>query len=482
MTRHSAMSLMKLWRVVTAYRAMAIVLMLLVAACASLAASRGERSYRVPEVGQSPAPFGNVVSRASWTQMASSLAQPTWPGVETLAIAGRLVVFAQNERVCAFRDKDGRRVWCATHGSMPAYAGGEVAYVGDDGWVSAVDANTGAPLWRFAFSTSREGAQIAGPPQRLAQAVWSSGPDFLIARLDGRGGHGAPNFGEVSTSGAALWSMQSYGTFSRPRIVAPYVLQPHVEGGATLSRFVDVLRTGSHAGKVGTIANASDILAVRGNDVVVAEQMQQEVQDDFLTARVSSATLPTGRVTSDHRYEPDYEENLALWQRNALPNVGDWHVAYDGDDVYVVVGRKLYRYRFESASTERPLLISDDGTYVAPPHDGAILVQRGGSLWILRPRQNAVDAFLIAASTARVSLVAFAQGDAYIASDDGLLRGVDLRDGETTLLSKACRASEMYVSATRVYVVCAGSPQPRVVAFPRAQSASVGLMAPKRPA
>ena len=229
------------------------------------------------------------------------------------------------------------------------------------------------------------------------------------------------------------------------------------------------MHLGPHGGFV-KMTEQSEALSAQGSTAVVTGEPMLEVQGYFLTFDVDTVDLDSGRVVSSFHYEPDYDTNRAGGERIIPPGTlsgGRLHV--EGNDIYALIGIRIYRYRLADPKSQHPLLVSENDKFVGGPYAGAIYVERQGGVWTLRPRKSDIQARLIAPSTAHVEQFAISGRTAYVGFEDGELRGVDVHDGHTVLDAKTCPAKEIGAAGRRVYIVCA-EPKHRVVAFPRPDS------------
>jgi len=383
-----------------------------------------------------------------------------------------MVAFVSNGRVCSFNEATGHQRWCAGDGSGPAYADGQIAYTAADGSVHSVDAASGVSRWRHVFATS-SAAALSGPAPRISESVWSTGDDFLVARLDDHGGRGAPNYGEISHSGRPLWSCELVGGFEPPLIVRPYALQPLSESGATLSVIQQVVRLGPGGGPGAIVDQVWEVLDVHWPQAVLAgDWTAEEVQDRFLTFSVERVDLRNGRILGRFHYEPDYDDNYALSTSNASGGAAEYgfppRLRADADTVYAAVGKRLYRYRLASAHGQQPLLVAADATFLGGPSREIVYVERRDGVWALRPTARSIKARLVAASRAPAKVIAIVDHVAYFGFEDGHVYGVDVESGRAMLEAKVpCTPDRLSTSLRRVYVVCSSGSRSRIFAFAR---------------
>jgi outer membrane protein assembly factor BamB len=447
------------------------VFMLAIGAAPSDAVARGELPYRLPEMRETPPRTAVVIHNPIWH---STVDSPSSTG-SMLAMGDGIISFAQHDRVCGFNETNGRRLWCASLGSAPAYSRGVIAYTAEDGRVVAVDARTGARRWRYEFRTSRAVAAFRMPPERVAETVVSTGNSFLLARIDNRGGRGAPDFGEISESGRVLWSAELLGGFAAPLIVQPYALQPLTEAGATINVIQQIVRLGPHGGLREIVGDqAWRVLDVRIPYAVIAgDWTMEEVQDRFLTIDVERVDLRDGRILGQYHYEPDYDANVALYKTNAFAGQGEYtdfppRLRADGDWLYVALANKLYRYRLAAAERQRPLLVAAKATFLGGPSRGVVFVNRADGVWALTPADRAIHARRVAPSRSIASVFTIVGHTAYIGFEDGHLSAVDVDSGRTTLDAKvSCSPRRLAISLRRFYVVCQSSFGSLLTAFQR---------------
>jgi hypothetical protein len=447
----------------------------LAAAPAPGASGRGERSYRLTEIREVAPPPSRLVTRAAW----SLAADPNPSGHDVLAIGSRIVAFAAGGRMCGFDESTGVRRWCAGAGSGPAYAGGEVAFVEADGTVRAVGARAGENRWRHRFRGASRSAFTDPPPPNwpVSQVVWAAGDDFLTARMDGAGGHDAPNLGEIDRAGRIVWQTTVAESLNKPAIVPPYALIQSSASGARMVFFVSALRLGRGGGVIGTISDASTIADLRPPLAVVAGvTSMRDVSDYFLTYDVWLADVRRGKAVSHiFHFEPDFDANYDLYQhRNDLwvQANGKGRVAAEGDYVYVTVLQHVYRYRLADGETQRPLLLNARGWFVLGPYRGTVYVQRDDGVWALRAGERDVHARLVAPSKSALKASAIIGRVAYFAFEDGLVRGVDTGDGRMVLdAAVPGGAFGIGSSAAHVFFACgsanAAAGTWHVAAFPR---------------
>ncbi len=431
--------------------------------------ARGEVSYRLPEVRETLPPASDAVRKWVWDRDADD---SRYIG-ELIAVADGMVAFVSNGRVCAFSEASGHQIWCAGNGSGPAYAGHAIAYTAADGSVHAVDAASGIRRWSHVFATSSAAAALSGPAPRISESVWSTGDDFLVARLDGLGGHGAPNYGEISHSGRLLWATELVGGFEPPLIIRPNALQPLIESGAALSVMQQVVRLGPRGGLGAILNQAWEVLDVHWPQAVIAgDWTTEEVQDHFLTFNVERVDLHNGSILDRFHYEPDYNDNYALYTSNAFAGAVEYgfppHLRADSKTVYAAVGKKLYRYRLASAHSQRPLLVAADAKFLGGPSRGTVYVERRDGVWALRPTARAIEARLVAHSRAPARVMAMPDHVAYFGFEDGHVYGVDVESGRAMLEAKVpCTPDRLSTSLRRVYVVCSSGSRSRIFAFAR---------------
>jgi outer membrane protein assembly factor BamB len=424
--------------------------------------ARGERSYHLPEQREAIPPAARVVR----APLGSNAIDTPAGDDAVIAHGAGIVAFGWRGAICAFRPADGRRLWCAGRGTMPAFAGGEIAYIAPDGSVRAVDARSGAPRWSFTFPTSVAAAALEGPTTPIMQKVWNAGGDFLVLRGDGRAGHRAPNYGELSTSGHVRWSTDLDALFRTPIVAPPYALQLVVSGA--LSGVAYCVQLGSGGGARAEVAGAWQTLDVRGRIAVFGMEAIEPIEDHFLTSDIAVADLRTGALRARYHFEPDYDENYRLWEHGWFPPGSSSQAgAADALSIYVAVNTKLYRYRYADPDAQRPLLISESGALLGGPYRGAIYVARRDGVWTLRADEHVVHARHVVTTKTAVSGFAIAGRTAYVGFDDGTLHGVDVDDGRTVLTAKTCAAYHIGTDERRVYAVCATGATGRIVAFPR---------------
>lgn len=432
--------------------------------------ARGERSYRLPEIRETVPMPSFPITRPSWKH---AMTDPSQSGDGALlALGDGIVSFASGGRICGYDATTGKQTWCATRGVGPEYANGEIAYVDWDGTVRAVAVASGHPRWHFRFATSAEGAALEGSASPIVQRVWSTGSDFLIARVDGRAGRGAPNYGEVSTTGKLLWSTELVGFLPSPYLLNGFALQSTIGSGATMDSVQRLVRLGDHGGVAAARWDeAWGVLDVRLPQVVFrGEWALGEVQEHVLTIDVEKADIRNANALVRFHFEPDYDANDALYEAGLLQSGEESYrikLRADQEFIYPVIGKRLYRYRLAHPKNQRPLLVDDGGIFIGGPYRGALYVARVGGVWALRPGDKAIRSQLVAQTPTPLSTFAIVGRTAYMAFVDGHLRGVDVDTGRTTLDARTCRADRIAVGPHRVYAVCATSKPARIVAFDR---------------
>lgn len=423
------------------FRALSLAPLLAAALCAT-AQARGESSYRLPEVRQAVPPATHVVTTPAWSHAADA---PGEAGM--VAIGGGIVAFASGGQLCGYDAETGARRWCAGHGRNPAYAGGVVAYVGADGALHAVDARGGKPHWTY--------------PE--AVRVWPAGDGFFVARSTQR-------VADLDAGGRVLWSAQLPDNGS-VRIVPPYILWWYASSGAHISENEDILRIGAGGGLRGEVGGT--IVDVRPPNVLVdiGADRVQEVQDYFLTHDLAVANVTGGALRTTYHYAPDYDANYELMKANCCAGEtsgGKVHV--EGNDVYVVVHRSIYRYQLGPATMQRPLLVASGVDFIGGPYRGVVYVARNDGLWGLRPQSQDVGAQLVAPSNQAVRGLTIARDAGYAAFADGSIAGFDLASGRPTFAAQPCSRPTAPVriaaTATRIYVACGAGSAWSVTAYP----------------
>jgi hypothetical protein len=431
-----------------------------VAAWPNHGATRGERSIRLPEIREAVPASRFVVRSMVWSRDADA------PDETMLAVGGGAVALASRGHVCSFAETTGAMNWCGGIGHDPVYAGGVVAYTGEDGAIYGVDARTGRRRWRFAFPTSARGRALAGPRLRPEHRAWSTGASFLIARTDGRAGHGAPDDGEVSASGRLLWSAQENGAHGDVVLAPPFVLQQIAGSGARIVISENVIRLGR--GIVSRIDDATSVIATQHGRLTAEVDSVEPIEEHFLALDVGTYDLASGKLLEKYRYEPDYDENDARYNAGIRHEMNSGEIAHgEGDAIYPFIGGNLYRYRLAPAHGQRPVLLATDRSYLGGPYRDTVYVRRADGVWALRADEHAVHARLVAASPAKPTMLAAADGDVYVGFADGTVRGVDGATGATILDARACPPTRITVTNQRVYVACRGTSHWRILAYAR---------------
>jgi hypothetical protein len=393
-----------------------------------------------------------------------------------LAFGKGLVVFASGGYVRGFSEATGKLIWSAGRGGIPVYAGGVFAYADSDGSVHAVDVRSGATKWRFVLPAKPYRSPL---PARFAHVLWSAGSSFLVSRVVDGSDSGSTwrgpmvNYGELSAAGKLDWTAPLDGQFMPPVVAWPYVVQRYVPH---LDTFVSALRLGPRGGVSAKLASADDVNDVRPPHVVLSggPRYGTEPQDQVLTRELNSFDLRDGSLGWSYLYAPDYNENYTRFYRKNITNLctGEcsWHpIGIEGRMVYLAIyGARVYRYRLGPVSSQRPLLVSDEGTYVGGPYHGAIYVARSDGVWMIRPRERSIESTLVAPSTAAFGVIVISGQAAYVSFADGSIHGFNVDGGDAVLEAKTCPASRLAVGPTMLYAVCAIDKEHwRVVAFRR---------------
>jgi outer membrane protein assembly factor BamB len=421
---------------------------------------RGESSIRLPEIREAAPPSRIVVRSSVWARDADV------PDETILAAGSGAVAFTSDGRLCSFAETTGATNWCRGVGHDPVYAGGVVAYTGEDGAIDGVDARTGKHRWRFSFPTSARGRELPGPRLSPRHRAWSTGAGFLIFRSDGRSGYGAPNYGEVSPAGRLFWSAQEIGAHGEVIVTPPFVLQRTTATGARIVIAQNVIRPGR--GVIARIDDARAVIDTRHGRLTAAVDTVEPVEDRFLVLNVATYELATGRVLGAFGYKPDYDENDQRYGAGRLDTLSSDELGHGEDDViYPYIGGNLYRYALGPPQAQHPILLATGRSYFGGPYHGLVYVERFDGVWSLRADERAVHARLVAPSGARPTTFTAAEGNVYVGFADGTVRGVDGATGRTILAARACPPSEISVTSERVYVACRGRPRWRILAYPR---------------
>lgn len=434
------------------------------------AVARGESSYRLPEVRVQVPRAKPPIHTSVWSRLIDPPpVELSDSGLSLLAHGGGIVAFNSGGRMCGFAESDGTKLWCADAGSAPAYASGTVAYTIADGGVHAVDAATGARRWSHAFLIARADQRNPGLTLQMPvrESAWSTGAGFLVVRR--YRADGFANFGEVDPNGRILWTSRKIlaSASLNPVIAPPFVLQQYIGPGATIHSMQQLLHTGPRGGFVARFG-AAEVLTVQSPFAVVTSETYGDIQDQFLTFGVLTVDLRNGAVKSERHFEPDYDTNHAAGERLIPPGtVSGGRLHAEGRWLYAVIGRNIYRYNLQGPQNQRPLLVSTGDRFIGGPSLGAIYVARRDGVWALRPTDHAIQARLVAPITATVNAFSIMGRTAYLGFSNGAIRGVDADDGRTVLDTKPCVATSFDVSASRVYVVCAGLDH-RIIALSRA--------------
>lgn len=424
------------------------------AAGAALATARGEQSYALPEVRESPAPPGQT-GEAFWS---SAIDPPDLSG-HVLAIGPGVVAFATAGRVCGFNSGDGTRRWCS-EGSAPAYAAGVVAFTDGSGDVTAVDARTGARVWGGAGDASTFG---------LAPVVFAAGDDFLVAVHRDDPGFGTIVYSDLAPTGARRWTADGIaGSIEGYMYAPPFALVRVTGAGATIWSSEQAIRPGHGGGVTGTFANAWEMADVRGpSGVISGDWVTEEVEDRFLTSDLETVDLGSGKIVVRHHYEPDYDDNRALWDRGLAPSVGyQSGPRSDAEYAYVSVRPKLYRYRLTGDDSQRPLLVASDVVFLGGPYKGALYAQRADGVWSFRIEKTQVRSRLVARSAVAATAIA-ADGDTVcFGFGDGDVRCIDAGTGRSKLdSSTSIVPSRIAVTPHEIFVVGQADRSWRVVAY-----------------
>ena len=448
-------------------RIMLLAVLFTVASVTPLSAfARGELSSSLPELVVLVPTSTRVITTSSWSRSVDP-APPGFVSSDIFAHGDGLIFFASQRQMCGFDERDGRKVWCAGPGIAPAYAASQVAFSSPDGSVRGVDAKTGAPRWRHSFPPGEvHGFVSAERRQSRGEHVWSTDHDFLVARAD-------TNHAEIGLSGKLLWKTKSFpieeGEPHSPVIAGLYALQQYIGPGATIDSSEGLFRLGTGGGAVAVIPSAWELLDVQGPLAIFRGSQQEEVQDHFLRFDVWTVGLRDGNVKARYHYEPDYDINAPELQRLWPPGtLCCRNVHIEGDAIYGFIGPKVYRYVFGAdARFQRPLLVSDVGTFVGGPIRGAIFVSRPNGVWMLRPQPKFIQARLVAPISSPVSFFKALGRSAYIGFTNGYVRGVDIEDGRTFLDLKSCGLKQVEGVGRRIYVACSNGKDLRTVAFQR---------------
>ncbi len=404
------------------------------------ALARGESSYRLPEVRVGIHVALTTQSRVLWSQEVDP-PSPQAATQDLVAFGDGIVAAASRGKICAFSESEGRRLWCTRGGYAPAFAGGRIAFSGDDGAAHAVDARTGTPLWRFRFAAGSNDAP----------AICSTGSSFLA---DGRA--------ELSLSGKVIWLVERPKFWSCPVFRGRFGFETSSDSGATLVFYQSVVRLGPGGGL--QMFRGSAVLDVHGNRLTFVPDISEyeEVDERKLTVDVWTARLPDVSIGSTYRFAPDYDRNKKDFDTR-YGNRGTW---VERDWVYATIGGRLYRYRLASPVGQRPLLVSDGARIIGGPYRGTFYVQRLDGVWTLHVRAGSIEARLVAPSQYYARAVWISRRTAYITTDDGQIRGVDVDDGHTVFNARLCSGARIATTATRTLIVCEGKPW-RVHAFAR---------------
>jgi outer membrane protein assembly factor BamB len=433
---------------------------------AAAALARGEISYTMPEVRETVPPSDSVVHTALWSH-------PVSDASDVLAIGPNVVTFAASDLMCGFNGATGAQLWCDGKGSHPAYAAGVVAYTAADGSVHGVDADTGALLWKHSGAVRQ---------YITANYAASTGDDFLLSSRQQPVDTGKMTYGqlvdatyvsyaEITPSGHVLWSGEgdNYGDLPNPDIFRPYAFQINTGPGATIMSSLQVLNLGPDGGVGAAIHNTGDVLHFNSPNVTLAGGWRaQEVEDFFLTFDIETADVRDGTVVAMYHYEPDYDANLADYNRGLFPGgLRSGDVRADSEFVYGAVSSKLYRYRLAVAAGQSPLLVASDSLFLGGPYRGALYVSRSDGVWALRVDSTRIRARLVAPSASPVSGLSITGRTAYIAFADGEVRGVNVDDGRTVLDAWPGKEARVGVSTDRTFVVCRSDTGWEVVAYDR---------------
>lgn len=200
----------------------------------------------------------------------------------------------------------------------------------------------------------------------------------------------------------------------------------------------------------------------RGGAVVVGGSRALLGDDTFLDREIELVSVPDGRVVLDRVLEPDYEANRAASAQGTAAN-GDV-TAFEDGYVYASFNGNLYRYDLRGREDQRPLLLSTRAPIVGGPLRGTVYVARVSGVWALTPERGGITARLVVATSSQAVAFAARWPYVYLSFADGTLRGIDARDGGTTLSGEGCVADRIVADARNAIFVCRGDTW-RVMAF-----------------
>ena len=398
----------------------------------------------MPETGQqqkwSARPVGLP---ASWMRAASD------PGdASMLAIGSGQVAFESANGMCGYDELTGARLWCARKGASPGYASGVVFYVESDGTLNAVAARSGQPLWR------RKGAR----------AVWAFGDDLIVlgdSSGDGRANGDVGGLTDISASGTLRWWYRLNGPGDNvPHWFAPFMLWREVSDGAMLTASMSVLRLGSNGGYLAAVPGW-EALAVEP-PFAITNTFPNQVgtpTDNAITFQFAQSNLHTGKVEAAWVFKPDYQQNAALFQA-APGSFSSNKVRVDGDSVYLIVGRQIYRYRLADPNGQRPLLVASDARFLGGPYWGTIYIERDHQVWALTPGENSIRSLFIQDVPSSVASFSIAGDRGFVVKNDGWVHGFALSDGRPLMDVRPCKPPPIAVlervaaSDRSVFVAC----------------------------
>jgi hypothetical protein len=111
----------------------------------------------------------------------------------------------------------------------------------------------------------------------------------------------------------------------------------------------------------------------------------EEMQDHFLSARLTMVNAYTGAQREEWSFEPDYDANRKWYDTGATGVFGqDAQFARYCDGVVIVpLYGSVYRYVFRSPAEQHPLRFSNAGDLVDVLSQNQIVVERNGVPWLL---------------------------------------------------------------------------------------------------
>lgn len=420
--------------------------------------ARGQTSYTLPEIRLAVAPRAIAPTPPSW----ATTLDPPQANDDVLAFGKESVVFASDGRICSHAEATGRTNWCASPGSQPIAVATEFVYVVSSAEIEAVS-QAGVTKWRYRFGAGR--SSTPGTSIYATLRIWPTGGDIAFARSSG---DGYVEYGELRASGILLWSTRLLGIGDAPLVRFPYgIWAVHQSGGMPLTTLQHIVRFGAAGGLGDVISTYDRAVDFTKRQALFAGDPSAEEEERSLSFQVQVLDVLTGR-SSYYDLQPDYATNAAAYRNGTLGAGGEisQSIRFDAGWLYGAVGDKIYRYRLTHAP-QRPLLVSREATFLGGPILGVLYASRPGGVWSLRPRERDVEARLIAPSSSPVTAFALDATTAYLGFADGHVRAVRSVDGQPTMDTYTCPATRISWSLRRLYIVCSGKHDWRIVSYPK---------------